>query len=154
MIIVLFIIFLLMIGIGYILQDRCCSGVLEFIGVGGVLIGFIAEFIIVSSLCMLCFDISQEIVINDKIEMYENENANIEKEITTIVNSYKDYEKEIISNVFDIEVMLINIPELKSSELVQTQMNIYVENNNKIKQLKEDKLNYSVSKWWLYFGGK
>jgi hypothetical protein len=42
-------------------------------------------------------------------------------------------------------------PELKSDTLVQNQMNIYVANNQKIKDLKEQQINYEVSKWWLYF---
>lgn len=29
---------------------------------------------------------------------------------------------------------------------------IYTANNDKIRQLKEKKLNSQVSKWWLYFG--
>ena len=32
------------------------------------------------------------------------------------------------------------------------QMYIYTANNDKIRQLKEKKLNSQVSKWWLHFG--
>ena len=42
--------------------------------------------------------------------------------------------------------------ELKANELIMRQMNIYTANNDKIRQLKEEKLNSQVSKWWLYFG--
>lgn len=45
-------------------------------------------------------------------------------------------------------------PELKSDKLVQKQINIYVDNNKKIKILKEKQINGKVLKWWLYFGGK
>lgn len=43
-------------------------------------------------------------------------------------------------------------PELKANELVMRQMDVYTANNDKIRQLKEEKLNSQVSKWWLYFG--
>lgn len=33
------------------------------------------------------------------------------------------------------------------------EIDVYVKNNNKIKSLKEDKINYNADKWWLYFGG-
>ena len=32
------------------------------------------------------------------------------------------------------------------------QINIYQENNKKVKELKEKKLKCQLSKWWLYFG--
>ena len=42
--------------------------------------------------------------------------------------------------------------EGKSSELVTKQMNVYIENNNKIKQLKEQNIDMKLGKWLLYFG--
>lgn len=41
-------------------------------------------------------------------------------------------------------------PDLKSNDLVKKQMDIYVNNNKKIKKLKTKKLNISKTKWWLY----
>ena len=38
-------------------------------------------------------------------------------------------------------------PELKANELVMKQMDVYTANNDKIRQLKEEKLNSQVSKW-------
>ena len=43
-------------------------------------------------------------------------------------------------------------PDLKSNDLVKKQMDIYVNNNKKIKKLKTKKLNISKTKWWLYLG--
>lgn len=156
MLIVLFVIFLLMIGIGLFIRASAKSyqDGMEFFGGLGAILGCVCEFIVVITIITCCYDVSQSKVIDRKINMYQEENANIEKEITNIVNSYKDYEKEIISNISDMEVLFIKIPELKSSELVKTQMNTYMENNKKIKELKEEKINYNVSKWWIYFGGK
>ena len=44
-------------------------------------------------------------------------------------------------------------PELKADTLVAKQIEIYTNNNQKIKELKEQKLYGKVYKWWLYFGG-
>ena len=43
-------------------------------------------------------------------------------------------------------------PELKSDALVQQQLEIYVDNNAKIKSLKEEKIDIAKKKWVLYFG--
>lgn len=43
-------------------------------------------------------------------------------------------------------------PELKSDALVNTQIEIYTENNKKIKKLKEELIDLSAKKWILYFG--
>ena len=33
------------------------------------------------------------------------------------------------------------------------QMDIYAENNTKIKELREELIDINSSRWWLYFGG-
>ena len=65
-----------------------------------------------------------------------------------------EHEKKTLSEFkSESSITLVNLyPDLKSNELVQQQLNIYVENNNKIKELKNNKLEYQLSKWWLYFG--
>ena len=152
MIIVLFVIFLLMIVIGYILEENVCSDFVEFLGIGGISMGYIAEAIIIIFIILLCFDISKSKVIDKKIKMFQEENKLIEEQVTTVVNSYKDYEKEVISNTGQMATILIRFPELKSNELVKKQIDVYLNNNDKIKSLKEEKIDYQVSKWWLYFG--
>ena len=124
--------------------DGCCF----FAILGAVTFGLISLSIVIT----VIFGYFKGFTINDKIAMYQEENKNIESQITTIVNNYQGYEKDIISNVADMEVLLIKIPELKTSELVKTQMEIYIENNNKIKKLKEDKIDMKIYKWLLYFG--
>lgn len=118
-------------------------------GVGAVIFGVIdlilVGWIIVGGVNMITVD--------QKIDMFQEENTKIEEQITTIVNSYKGYEKETISNIAEMEVLMIKFPELKTSELVKTQMNVYIENNKKIKELKEAKIETKIVKWLLYFGG-
>lgn len=152
MIIVLFVIFLLMIVIGYILEENVCSDFVEILGIGGMSMGCISEAIIIIFIICLCFDISKSKVIDKKIKMFQEENKLIEEQVTTVVNSYKDYEKEVISNTGQMATILIKFPELKSNELVTKQIDVYLKNNDKIKSLKEEKIDYQVSKWWLYFG--
>lgn len=91
----------------------------------------------------------------NKIAVYEEENARIEEQMNDIVNRYIAYENEVIDKVSDKEsaITLITLyPELKSDKLVQTQLDVYVENNNKIKELRDSKASESVLRWWLYFG--
>lgn len=99
--------------------------------------------------------LSNSMVIDDKINLYKTENANIEKQISTIVSEYKDYEQESF-NKFKNEsptVLVSLFPELKSDNVVNKQIEVYVANNNKIKALQETKLDYKPAAWWLYFGG-
>lgn len=93
-------------------------------------------------------------IIDKKIEMYQEENTKIETDIDMLVKQYMEHEKKTLSEFkSESSITLVNLyPDLKSNELVQQQLNIYVENNNKIKELKNDKLEYQLSKWWLYFG--
>ena len=117
-------------------------------GAGACILGVVASTIIIFT-CTLWVD---AMTINDKIKMYTEENKIIEEQMTTIVQNYEGYEKEIVSNIADMEVMLIKFPELKASELVSKQMNVYIENNNKIKELKNRKIDTKITKWLLYFG--
>ena len=92
--------------------------------------------------------------------MYEQENNNIQYSISEIVENYKDYEVEsqtkslenIKTQNLDVALVTQIYPDLKSNELVVKQIEVYSDNNNKIKQLKEEKLNKQIVKWWLYFG--
>lgn len=148
MLIIAVVLTILAVIIYFIAEYNCNEEVCIISGVGLVVFGII-DFILIVWIITIY---SNGYTINDKIEMYQEENKNIEEQITTIVNNFQGYEKDIISNVADMEVLLIKIPELKSSELVKTQMNVYIENNNKIKELKEEKINMKIGKWLLYFG--
>lgn len=118
-----------------------------FIPVAGFAVSFIA-------LCILIVVNSAMLPLEDKIAMYEEENAKIEMQIADIVNEYQEFEKGIIGDVkTDSAITMIQLyPELTSNTLVQSQIEIYVDNNNQIKQLKCELLNRRVVRWWLYFG--
>ena len=92
---------------------------------------------------------------DEKIAMYQEENAYIENQIDMVVKQYQEYETDIFESAnVDSPMVLVSLyPELKADTLVQEQIDIYVANNQKIKELKEKKINGNVYRWWLYFGG-
>lgn len=102
------------------------------------------------------FKLGELRVIDDKIAMYEEKNSRIEEQIAAVVEQYQKYETEIFTEVApESSMTLVALyPELKSDTLVQSQIDIYVQNNEKIKSLREQKINEKVYRWWLYFGGK
>jgi hypothetical protein len=99
-------------------------------------------------------------VADKKIAMYEEENKNIQTQVAEIVKNYQDYEKntytESLKNIdlsnTDVVVLAQLYPDLKANEMINKQIEIYQENNKKIKELKEQKINNEMSKWWLYLG--
>lgn len=115
---------------------------------------------VVGCICAFAFfiagicNLAKSRIIDTKIEMYVEENTNIETNVTTTVEKYLEYEYNIFNNLQgeDIQTLLVVYPEINSNELVKRQVEIFVENNNKIKELKEQKLNIEVWKWWVYFG--
>lgn len=116
-------------------------------------IGVIFLAITLISLIVVGCNYSGIINVDDKIALYELENINIEEQISVVVENYKGWESETY-NAFKNEsptVLISLFPELKSNELVGKQIEIYVANNQKIKELKELKLDYKIYGWWLYF---
>lgn len=94
-------------------------------------------------------------VIDDRIAMYEEENAKIEQQISDVVKQYQKYESDIFTEVNpESSIQYVSLyPELKSNTLVQSQIEIYCKNNSLIRILKDDLISGSVKRWWLYFGG-
>lgn len=143
---------LIVVGI-ILIESMICAGDMVggfMIGIGTV-VGIIALIVAIS----LAFCVADLAVIDDKIEMYQEENAKIEAQIATTVEKYQQYESNIFTEVTpDSSITLVALyPELKSDTLVQSQIEVYIQNNEKIKSLRESKINGSVYSWWLYFGG-
>ena len=103
---------------------------------------------------VLGVNVSQLSVLDTQIEMYQEENTQIEQQIANVVCQYQQYETEIFTTVApEDSISLVALyPELKSNTLVQKQIDVYVANNEKIKALKEKQINGRVLRWWLYFG--
>lgn len=97
---------------------------------------------------------TSSVVIDEKIAMYQEENKNIEESIDTKVQIYMKFEAETYASLKDknpIDLVTL-FPELQSDELVKEQIEVRKKNNNKIKKLRENKIDLSKIKWKLYFG--
>ena len=105
------------------------------------------EFILINT-------VATSSIIDERIAMYQSENAAIEENIDTIVKNYMEFESNTFDELKDTDsISLISLfPELKSDTLIQKQIEIYIANNNEIKSLKEEQIYLTKSKWYLYFG--
>lgn len=92
--------------------------------------------------------------LDGKIAMYKQENTAIEQSVDVLVKDYYKHESDTYSSLKPENAVLFAsaYPELQSNELATKQLEIYVDNNNKIKELKEDQINLSKNRFWLYFG--
>ena len=116
---------------------------------GAVTIG-VTEVVIIA--VIIAF-MTNGITASEKIKMYQTENKKIENQIGELVKGYMDYESETYINFKnESSITMVNLyPDLKSNELVQKQMNIYLTNNDKIKELNEKEIDTKIGKWLLYF---
>ena len=144
---------ILTIILGVILYNKLDSGEDE-IGTIFQIVGTVATIIstIVAIVLLIC--VLNRVNIDKKIALYEEENTKIEQQIADTVKQYQEYETGIFTEVSpeDSITLVALYPELKSDTLVQSQINVYVENNKAIKELKSSAINASVYRWWLYFG--
>ena len=148
MLILLFVIFIagFVLATIFIEHDEARFGVqiLSGLSAGGVFIALIC----VTAMLVSTFSV------NEMIEMYTEENKNIENQIEIVVDKYMEFENqtfvELKSESFITLVSLY--PELKSDELVKDQISLYQSNNAKLKELKSKKINARIYKWWIYFG--
>lgn len=126
--------------------------------IGGTLIavfGAVGGLVALTAAIILGITTRELTVIDDRIEMYQEENARIEQQIADVVEQYQKYETDIFMEVAPESAvsMVALYPELKSDSLVQAQIEVYVANNNMIKDLKDRQIKGDVYRWWLYFGG-
>lgn len=153
MILVILVIGILMVTLGIVLYDKLDYGKDE-IGKIFQIIGMVATIIstIVTIVLLVC--VLNRVNIDKKIAIYEEENTKIEQQIADTVKQYQEYETGIFTEVApESSITLVALyPELKSDTLVQSQIEVYVENNKTIKELKSSAINAPVYRWWLYFG--
>lgn len=112
------------------------------------LVIFLTVFII------LLMSITNGTTIDSKIELHQTQNIKIESKIQATVVSYLAHERQTYKDLKpdNAIAVVLAFPELHSNELVKKQIEVYEENNKKIIQLKEEKVNQTIYKWWLYFG--
>ena len=151
MIIVIFLVCVGMIALGgwlYFCDCDIASAITVACGVVGGIVSFIAMIV-------LLIESSYLVTIDKRIELYQEENCKIESQIYDCVTQYQQYESGIFAKIApDSAITLVALcPELKADALVLKQIEVYIENSNKIKELKEKIINGNITKWWAYFGG-
>lgn len=114
----------------------------------------ICAFVFFIWICVLICKLGTAYIIDQKIQMYQEENTAIEQSIDETVKNYMTYEATTYAEFKDEDAInLVSLfPELKSDTLVQKQIEVYVANNAKIKELKEKKINLGKVRFKLYFG--
>lgn len=157
MILVILVIALAMLFGGIIMATNGRYAV-ESTGCALAAIGGTTTFIAVIVILVLSMLLSGSSVVDEKIIMYQEENTKIEEQIAAVVSQYQEHEAEVFNNVkvaSESAITLVSLyPELKSDELVKTQIDIYVANNEMIKELRNEQINRKMYSWWLYFGGE
>lgn len=146
MLIVLCMIFLIIfiVGLIFLFKDEYFEKIFD-IGFYMTIIGGICLFIAMIALVWNISDVIQLKIIDQQIEMYQEENSNIQNSISEIIGNYMNYEQGTYAKSLesmdlkslDIVVLSQLYPDLKANEMVNQQINIYQENNNKVKELKE-----------------
>lgn len=126
----------------------------EDIGIAVQITGGAVILISIVAFFTLLISVLHTVNIDKKIALYEEENTKIEQQIADTVKQYQEYETGIFTEVApESSITLVALyPELKSDTLVQSQIEVYVENNKTIKELKSSAINAPVYRWWLYFG--
>ena len=94
--------------------------------------------------------------IQEKIQIYEDQNTQIEQSIDAAVKAYCEHEQITYVQMSDGAVALVAAayPELASSELVKTQMELWTSNSQELKDLKSKLVDFHGAQYFLYFGGK
>lgn len=153
MILVILVLGILMAVGGTILYWKL-DGDKDAIGTSLQIIGGVIIMISTIASIILFISVIDRVGIDKKIAMYEEENTKIEQQIADVVTQYQEYEAGIFTEVSPESAMTLVAlyPELKSDTLVQSQIEVYADNNKQLKELKCKAINTSVIRWWLYFG--
>ena len=112
----------------------------------------IVGIIIFGIICFFKVDVKGGHIIENKIEMYEEENNEIETEITALVGTYMAFEQETFESLkteCDLVALVSLYPELKTDELVKSQIELYISNQKKIVKLKEELIDLDKKRIWL-----
>lgn len=119
------------------------------IGVAGCVI-----FGIWTTLNVIC--VASGFGIEEKIQIYEDQNTQIEQSIDAAVKAYCEHEQITYVQMSDGAVALVAAayPELASSELVKTQMEVWTSNSHELKDLKSKLVDFHRAQYFLYFGGE
>ena len=150
---------LLAIALGLVLLAEIIDGSTNKFGFLAVVPGVLgAIFAIIFSIWTLwnIIVVASGFGIQEKIQIYEDQNTQIEQSIDAAVKAYCEHEQITYVQMSDGAVALVAAayPELASSELVKTQMEVWTSNSNELKDLKSDLVDFHRAQYFLYFGGE
>ena len=102
------------------------------------------------------FTVASGFGIQEKIQIYEDQNTQIEQSIDAAVQAYCEHEQITYVQMSDGAVALVAAayPELASSELVKTQMEVWTSNSHELKDLNSKLVDFHRAQYFLYFGGE
>lgn len=150
---------LLAIALGFVLLADIIDGSTNKFGFLAVIPGVLGTvFAIIFGIWTLwnIFIVASGFGIQEKIQIYEEQNAQIEQSIDAAVKAYCEHEQITYVQISDGAVALVAAayPELASSELVKTQMEVWTSNSKELKDLKSDLVDFHRAQYFLYFGGE
>ena len=150
---------LLAIALGFVLLAEIIDDSANKFGFLAVVPGVLgAVFAIVFGIWTLwnIFTVASGFGIQEKIEIYEEQNAQIEESIDAAVKAYCEHEQITYVQMSDGAVALVAAayPELASSELVKTQMEVWTSNTHELKKMKSKLVDFNKARYFLYFGGE
>lgn len=150
---------LLAIALGLVLLAEFIDGSTNKFGFLAVVLGVLgAVFAIIFGLWTFwnIITVASGFGIQEKIEIYENQNAQIEQSIDAAVKVYCEHEQITYVQMSDGAIALVAAayPELASSELVKTQMEVWTSNSHELKTMKSKLVDFNKARYFLYFGGE
>lgn len=150
---------LLAIALGFVLLAEIIDDSANKFGFLAVVPGVLgAVFAIVFGIWTLwnIFTVASGFGIQEKIQIYEEQNAQIEESIDAAVKAYCEHEQITYVQMSDGAVALVAAayPELASSELVKTQMEVWTSNTHELKKMKSKLVDFNKARYFLYFGGE
>ena len=150
MLILLFLIGIILLFVGMWIGNKTIHEDLgmTFYGIGIVII---IPVVLITLMMMAAYPYG----IDKRIELYETENQKIEEKVKIAVENYLQYENKTFTSVknknVDLPILIMTYPELSGNELVKKEIDIYVENTKKIKEMKEERVYKDYYDWWLLF---
>lgn len=150
---------LLAIALGFVLLAEFIDGYtnkFDFLAVVPRVLGVVFAIIFGIWTIWNIFVVASGFGIQEKIQIYEDQNTQIEQSIDAAVKAYCEHEQITYVQMSDGAVALVAAayPELASSELVKTQMEVWTSNSSELKDLKSKLVDFHRAQYFLYFGGE
>lgn len=89
-----------------------------------------------------------------KIEMYEQENTQMEIVVSDAIEKYLQHEKDIFVEITpdQVDIYLVAYPEIQANELIKYQIDTLKTNREEIKSLKSKLIDVDLWRFLIYFG--